>query len=67
MLSIAHKKTPQTITQPKVVSVHNDDDHEHDQPFNEIIYVRQPWWFTTLGYNLPKTNASTLITTSTGF
>jgi hypothetical protein len=38
-----HKKTPQTITQPRVVNVHNGDNHELVQPFDEVVYVRQPW------------------------
>jgi hypothetical protein len=29
--------------------------------------MQQPWQFVTLGYNLPKTGASTSITTSVGF
>jgi hypothetical protein len=62
-----HKKTPQTITQSKVVNVHNDDNHEHVQPFDEVIFVQQPWRFTTPSYNLPKIGASTPITTFVGF
>jgi hypothetical protein len=50
-----------------VVSVHNDDNHELFQLFNEIVFVQQPWRFATPSYNLPKTGASTLITTSIGF
>ncbi len=42
MLSTIHRETPQTITQPKIVNVHNDDNHEPIQPFDEVIYVRQP-------------------------
>jgi hypothetical protein len=66
-LSTIHQETPRTITEPKVVSVHNDDNHEPIQSFNEVVYVQQPWRSSTLGYNLPKTNASTPITTSTSF
>ncbi len=36
-------QTPQTSTQSKVVSVHNGDNHEPIQPFDEIVSVRQPW------------------------
>jgi hypothetical protein len=66
-LSTTHQKTPWTITQPKVVSVHNDDNHEPIQSFNEVVFVRQPWRSSTLGYNLPRTNASTLITRFASF
>jgi hypothetical protein len=47
------------------VSVHNDDNHELVQLFDEVVCVQQLWRSTTLGYNLPKTGASTLITTIT--
>jgi hypothetical protein len=62
-----HQKTPQTITQSEVVNVHNDDNHEHVQPLDEVISVQQPWRSTTLGYNLPRISASTPITTFAGF
>jgi len=67
VLSTIHQETPQTITQPKVVNVHNGDNHEPIQTFDEVIYVQQPWRFASPCYNLPKTNASTSITTSAGF
>jgi hypothetical protein len=50
-----------------VVSVHNDDNHEPIEPFDEVVYVQQPWHSTTPSYNLPKTNASTPFTTFVGF
>jgi len=50
-----------------VVNVHNGDNHEPIQPFDEVIYVQQPWRFASPSYNLPKTNASTSITTSASF
>jgi hypothetical protein len=58
-LSTTYQKTPRTTTQPQVVNVYHDDNHEPIQPFDEVVFVRQPWQFATLGYNLPKTNAST--------
>jgi hypothetical protein len=27
--------------------------------FDEVVFVQQPWQSVTLGYNLPKTSAST--------
>jgi len=66
-LSTTHQETPRTITQPRVVSVHNDDNHEIVEPFDEVIFVQQPWRFATLGYNLPITDASTPITTFVDF
>jgi hypothetical protein len=50
-----------------VVNVHNDDNHEPIQPFDEVVYVQQPWQSATPGYNLHKTCASTPIITSIGF
>jgi len=66
-LSTIHQETPRTITQPRVVSVYHDDNHELVQLFDEIISVQQPWQSTTPCYNLSKTNASTPIATSIGF
>jgi len=40
--STTHQETPQTISQPRVVNVHNDDNHEHFQPFDEVVFVQQP-------------------------
>jgi len=37
VLSITHPETPQMITQPRVVSVYNDENHELVQPFDEVI------------------------------
>jgi hypothetical protein len=41
MLSIIHQATPQTSTQPWVVSLYHDDNHEPIQPFDEIVSTRQ--------------------------
>jgi hypothetical protein len=49
------------------MSVYHDDDHKLVQLFDEFVSIWQPWWFVTLSYNLPKINASTLITTFIGF
>ncbi len=67
VFSTTQQKTPRTITQPKVVNVRNDDNRKLVQPFDEVVYVQQQWRFTTLGYNLLKSGASTLITTLPGF
>ncbi len=48
--STTHQETPQTISQPRVVNVHNDDNHEHVQPFDEVVSILQPWLFTTPCY-----------------
>jgi hypothetical protein len=66
MLSTTHQETPQTITQPQVVNVYHDDNHELVQSFDEVVSTRQPWQSTILGYNLPITEASTPITTFVG-
>jgi hypothetical protein len=39
MLSTIHQETPQTTTQPMVVSVHHDDNHEPVQPFYEVLVL----------------------------
>jgi hypothetical protein len=49
------------------MNVHNGDNHEPVQPFDEVVFVQQPWRFATLSYNLFKTSASTPITTSIDF
>ncbi len=49
------------------MNVHNDDNHEHVQLFNEVVFAQQPWCFVTLGYNLPRTDAFTPIITFIGF
>jgi hypothetical protein len=54
-------------TQLRVVSVHNDDNHEPIQPFDEVVSIQQPWRSITLGYNLPKIDAYTPITTFASF
>jgi hypothetical protein len=36
MFSTIHQKTPRIITQPHVVSVHHDDNHELIQLFDEV-------------------------------
>jgi hypothetical protein len=66
VFSTTHQ-TPQTSTQLKVVNVHNGDNHELIQPFDEVVYVRQPWQSTTLGYYLPRRGTPTLIITSISF
>jgi hypothetical protein len=38
-LSTIHQETPRTTTQPRVVNVHNGDNHEPIQPFDEVIYT----------------------------
>ncbi len=50
-----------------MVNVHNDDNHEHVQPFDEVVFVQQPWRSVTPNYNLPKIDASPPITTFVGF
>jgi hypothetical protein len=50
-----------------VVNVHNDDNHEPIQSFDEVVSVQQPWQSTTPSYNRPITDASTPIITSIGF
>ncbi len=49
------------------MNVHHDDNHEHVQPFDEVVFTRQPWQFATLGYYLPKTDMLTPIATSASF
>jgi hypothetical protein len=53
--------------EPQVVNVYHDDNHEPFQPFDEVVFAQQPWRSTTLGYNLPRCDAFTPITTSTNF
>jgi hypothetical protein len=67
VFSTIHQTSPQTSTQPWVVNVHHEDNHELVQPFDEVVFARQPWRSTTLGYYLLRINAPTLITISTGF
>ncbi len=38
-----HQETPRTTTQPRVVNIHNGDNHEPIQPFDEVVFVQQPW------------------------
>jgi hypothetical protein len=47
-LSTTHQETPRTITQPRVVNVHNDDFHEPIRLFDEVVSIEQPWRFATL-------------------
>jgi hypothetical protein len=49
------------------MNVYHDDNHEPIQPFDEVFYVRQPWRSATLGDNLLRTDASTVITTFASF
>jgi len=37
MFSITHQETPQIITQPWAMGVHNDDNHKPIQLFDEIV------------------------------
>jgi hypothetical protein len=57
-LLTTHQETPWTITQLRVVSVHNDDNHELIQLFDEVISIQQPWRLATPSCNLPKTCGS---------
>jgi hypothetical protein len=41
--STTHQETPRTITQLRLANVHNHDNHEHVQSFDEVISVQQPW------------------------
>ncbi len=66
-LSTIHQETPRTLTQSWEVNVHHDDNHEHVQPFDEVVFTRQPWQYATPNYYLPRTSAPTLIATSIGF
>jgi hypothetical protein len=50
-----------------MASVHNDGNHKLVQPFDEVIFIQQPWQSTTPSYNLPQTSAFTPITTFVGF
>ncbi len=49
------------------MNVHNDDNHEPVQLFDKVVSIQQPWRSVTPSYNLPKTDASTTITTFVGF
>ncbi len=42
-LSTIHQETPWTLTQSRAMKVHRDDNHEHVQLFDEVVYARQPW------------------------
>jgi hypothetical protein len=52
--------TPQTSTQPRVVSVHNGDNHELVQQFHEVVFAQQQWESTAPCYYLPKTCAPSI-------
>jgi hypothetical protein len=67
VFSTTHQTTPETSTQPWVVNVHHDDNHELVQPFDEVVFARQPWRSTTLGYYLPIIDAPTPIVIFTSF
>jgi hypothetical protein len=43
VFSTTHQETPRTITQPRVVNVHNDANHELVQSFDEVVFAQQPW------------------------
>jgi hypothetical protein len=49
------------------MNVYHDDNHELVQLFDEVISPWQTWQSITLGYNLPKTSASTPVATFIGF
>jgi hypothetical protein len=38
-LSTTHQETPRTTTQPHVVNLYHDDNHEPIQPFDEVVFV----------------------------
>ncbi len=38
--STTHQKTPWTTTQPQVVNVYHDDNHEPIQPFDEVVFAQ---------------------------
>ncbi len=59
MLSTIPQATPHTSTQPRVVNVHHDDNHELVQLFNKVVSTKQPWQSVTPCYYLPKMNALT--------
>jgi hypothetical protein len=65
-LSTIHQTT-QTSTQPKVVNVHNGENHGPIQPFDEVVFTQQPWRFATHGYYLPGTSAPIRIRTFASF
>jgi len=66
VLSTTHQ-TPQISTQPRVVSVHNGDNHEPIQLFDEVISIWQPWRSITPSYYLPRKGTPTSIVTFAGF
>jgi hypothetical protein len=41
------------------MNVHNDDNHELVQLFDEVVSIQQPWQSTTPCYNLFRIGAST--------
>jgi hypothetical protein len=49
------------------MSVFHDDNHEHVQSFDEVVFIWQPWGFATRGYNLFKISAYTRIALNTSF
>jgi hypothetical protein len=49
------------------MNVHHDDNHELMYSFNVIVSAKQPWWFATPWYYLPRIGASTPIVTYVGF
>jgi hypothetical protein len=52
--------TPQTSTQPRIVSVHNGDNHEYVQQFDEVVFAQQQQQSIAPCYYLPKTCASSI-------
>jgi hypothetical protein len=65
-LSTTHQTT-QTSTHPKVVNVHNGENHGPIQPFDEVVFAQQPWQSTTHGYYLPGIGAPIRIGTFASF
>ncbi len=49
------------------MSVHNGDNHELVQPFDEVISIQKPWQSTTPSYYLLRKGAPTSITTFASF
>jgi hypothetical protein len=61
------RKIDKQVNYSWALNVHHDDNHEHVQPFDEVVFIRQPWRYVTSNYYLPKTSALTVIATSISF
>jgi hypothetical protein len=66
-LSTIHQATPHTSTQPWVVNVHHDDNHELVPLFDKVVSAKQPWQSATLCYYLARMGALTPIATFASF